>query len=312
MNLKFVTVLMMLLVGAVLATRGTPDPRVSLASMVELWSDALRDTDQIGMKLTSVTDAEEMRIGAELARGAARMGAEDPDATRYVAAVAEPLLPHLRRQGIRYQFHVVDSPQINAFALPGGQIYVDRGLLEFAESEAELAAVLGHEMAHVDLRHCIEHYQYEAKLKKAGVPDLGWLVETVHRLIARGFSPEQELEADAEGERLSIEADYDPKAEAELFTRMKVKLRERSRVQANTPAGEVAQSAEEAIGSYFRTHPPSEERVRRLNDMLARNAGQLAGRTFYVGKQNLRDRVPRSSHEYEGEYEGELRTIPSY
>jgi predicted Zn-dependent protease len=117
---KFGSVLALLVVGAVLATRGTSDPQVSLNSMVELWSDTLRDTDQIGMKLTRVSDAEEMKIGADLARGVADMGPDDADAARYVTGVAQPLVAHLRRPGIRYQFHVIDSPQINAFALPGG------------------------------------------------------------------------------------------------------------------------------------------------------------------------------------------------
>jgi len=299
---RFGLVLSLLVVGAVLATRGTSDPEVSLASVMELWSDTLRDTDQIGMKLTRVSDAEEMKIGADLARGVADMGREDADAGRYVTGVAEPLLPHLRRPGIRYQFHVIDSPQVNAFALPGGQVFVMRGLLEFVESEAELAAVLGHEMSHVDLRHCIEHYQYEAKLTKAGAPELAWMVEMAHRLVMLGFSPQQELEADAQGERLSVESGYDPDAEPALFMRMKTKFHQPSRVQASTPAGEVRQAASEAIGAYFRTHPPSEERVVRLNDMLARHRQELAGRRFYVGKENLRDRVPRSSHEYAGEF----------
>jgi predicted Zn-dependent protease len=201
---KFGSVLALLVVGAVLATRGTSDPQVSLNSMVELWSDTLRDTDQIGMKLTRVSDAEEMKIGADLARGVADMGPDDADAARYVTGVAQPLVAHLRRPGIRYQFHVIDSPQINAFALPGGQIYVMRGLLEFVESEAELAAVLGHEMSHVDLRHAIEHYQYEAKLTKAGAPEVGQIVEMAHRLVMLGFSPQQELEADAQGDESQV------------------------------------------------------------------------------------------------------------
>ncbi len=275
---------------------------MSLSSLVDLWSDALRDTDQIGMKLTRVSDAEEMRIGADLARGVSDFGSEDAAASAYVAGVAQPLLSHLRRQGIHYQFHVIDSPQVNAFALPGGQIFVMRGLLEFVESEAELAAVLGHEMSHVDLRHCIERYQYEAKLKKAGVPELGWLVEAAHRLATFAFLPQQELEADAQGERLSVESGYDPDAAAALFNRMKMHFREPDRAGATTPVGEVVQAAGQAIGSYFRTHPPSEERARRMNDMLARNSAELAGRAFYVGKQNLRERVPKAQHEYPTEF----------
>jgi predicted Zn-dependent protease len=302
MKVRLVVVLAVLVAGAVLATRGTSDPDVSLSSLVALWSDTLRDTDQIGMKVTRVSDAEEMRIGGDLARGVMNMGAEDAAASAYVAGVAQSLLPNLRRHGIRYQFHVIDSPQVNAFALPGGQVFVMRGLLEFVQSEAELAAVLGHEMSHVDLRHSIERYQYEAKFKKAGVPELGWLVEVAHRLITHGFSPEQELEADAQGERLIIEAGYDPDAAAALFVRMQAHFHEPPRVQANTPAGEVAQAAGEAMESYFRTHPPSEERVRKLNDMVARHRGELSRRAFYIGKRNLEERIPKSSRTFPDEY----------
>ena len=205
-------------------------------------------------------------------------------------------------QGSAIRFTRSIHPRSMLSPCRGGQIFVMSGLLEFVESEAELAAVLGHEMSHVDLRHCIEHYQYEAKLSKARAPELGGIVEMAHRLVTAGFSPQQELEADAQGERLSVESGYDPDAEAALFARMKTKFHEPSRVQATTPAGEVTEAAGEAIGSYFRTHPPSEERVARLNDMLARHRRELAGRPFYVGKENLRERVPKSSHEYVGEF----------
>ena len=299
-RIKFLAVLIFLAAGAGLATRGTPDPEVSLNSLIDLWSDTLRDTDQIGMKLTRVSDAEEMQIGAELARG--MMGTEDPAASAYVTKVAEPLLPHLRRRGIRYQFHVINSDQVNAFAIPGGQIFVMRGLLDFADSEAELASVLGHEMSHVDLRHCIERYQYESKLKKAGMPEAGGIVELAHRLATQGFSSQQEAEADGQGERLSIESGYDPDAAVALFLRMKSRLGEPTRDQQTTPAGEVLQSTGELVTAYFRTHPPSEERAKRLADMVARNHRDLAGRSFYVGKENLRERIARANRAYPAEY----------
>lgn len=263
MKIKLLLVLGFLLGSAILvASFGTPDPEVNLNSLVDLWSDTLRDTDQIGMKLTRVNDAEEMKIGSELARGVTGVGSVT-DSER-LTRIGQTIAPHLRRHGIEYQFHVIDLPAMNAFALPGGQIFVLRGLLEFLESDAELAAVLGHEMSHVDLRHCIERYQYETRLKKAGAPELGWLVETAHRFITLGFSPEQELEADAQGQRVSAEAGYARGAEIALFERMKTKLGERARIQSATPAGEVAQATGEAIGSYFQTHPRWEERVRRL------------------------------------------------
>src|SRR5467141_4125007 len=118
-RIRFLFVLALLAAGAVLATRGTADPDVSLSSLVELWSDALRDADQVGMHLTRVTDAEEMRIGAGLARGLTETETENVAETAYVKAVAQPLLAYLRRPGIHYEFHVIESPQINAYALPG-------------------------------------------------------------------------------------------------------------------------------------------------------------------------------------------------
>lgn len=304
-RIRFFIVLGLLAAGAALATRGTADPDVSLSSVVELWSDALRDADQVGMKLTRVRDAEEMKIGSDLARGITET--EDEAATAYVKAVAQPLLAHVRRQGIHYEFHVIESPQINAFALPGGQIFVMRGLLDFVESEAELAAVLGHEISHVDLRHCIERYQYEAKLKKAGVPELGSMVEMAHRLATLGFSPEQELDADALGQALSVEAGYNPDAAADLFKRMQAKFHEPARTQATTPAGELAQAAGGAIGTYFRTHPPSEDRARRLTDMAAKYHN---GDSYYIGKQNLHERIARSSHAYPDEFHRLYPTEP--
>jgi predicted Zn-dependent protease len=301
-KIRLFLVLGLLIVGGALATRGTSDPTVSLDSLGELWSDTLRDTDQIGMKITRVNDTDEMKIGTELARTFPESDAQNHAAQVYIGAVGETVAQRVRRHGIRYQFHLVDSPAINAFALPGGQIFVTSGMLNFVESEAELAAVLGHEVSHVDLRHCIERYQYEIKLKKAGMPEAGWMVELAHHLATFSFAPYQELEADAQGERLSIEAGYDPDAAAALFVRMKAHFGEPSRSQATTPAGEVAQSLGEAMEAYFRSHPPTEERARKLEDLVARHRADLKGLSFYVGKENLHNQVQRSRHEYPNEF----------
>src|SRR3974377_1711106 len=100
---RFFLVLALLLAGAALATRGTPDHVVSLESLSQMWSDTLRDTDQIGMKVTRVSDAEEMRIGAELARGVADFGPEDPVAQNYVDAVGQIVAQHVSRHGMHYR-----------------------------------------------------------------------------------------------------------------------------------------------------------------------------------------------------------------
>jgi predicted Zn-dependent protease len=299
---RFYLVLASLIAGAALATRGTPDPVVSLESLTELWSDTLRDTDQIGMKVTRVSDADEMRIGAELARGAAEFGPVD-DPQDYVNAVGKIVAQHVSRHGIHYQFRVINSAAINAFALPGGQIFVTIGTLNFIQSEAELAAILGHEIAHVDLRHCIERYQYEAKLTKSGLKQVGQMVEIAHHLATFSFAQYQESDADAQSERMSIESGYDPTAAAGLLRRMQAHFGERARSPATTPSGEVAQSVDDTLASFFRTHPRSEERTRALDAIVAMQRSSLRGKPPYVGWRNLAERVPRSIREYPAEYQ---------
>ncbi|HLX44129.1 MAG TPA: M48 family metalloprotease, partial [Bryobacteraceae bacterium] len=244
---------------------------------------------------------KEMQLGSEIAGQIKSWGAEDPEASKYVTAVGEQLLPNLNRKAIHYQFHVIQSPEINAFAIPGGHIYVLTGLLDFLHSEAELASILGHEMSHVDLRHCIERYQYELALKKVGARDAGAIVGIAHQFASLGYAQYQELEADASGERLAVEAGYDPDGASAVFHRMKIRFGEQHARPAETPLGEVGQAVGGALGAYFQTHPPSEERARQLSEMVAKNHSTLASRTFYRGVRNYKEKIPRSARQFPAE-----------
>jgi beta-barrel assembly-enhancing protease len=298
-KIRFTAVFSLLITGVILAAIKSTEGRVNLSSILSLWSDTARDTDQIGMRLTRLSDAEEMRIGADLVPSMLTGLHEIPADSAYITEVAQSVLPYVQRHGIHYHFRVIQSDQINAFAIPGGEVFVTSGLLGFVESEAALAAILGHEISHVDLRHCVERYQYEYRLKKAGAPEIGWMVEMAHRLATMGFASYQESEADDRGQRLAIEATYDPNAAATLFNRMREYFREPSPPRATTPDQELQQAADDAIGSYFRTHPPSAERARQMNEAVARL--NLKGRSFYVGRENVRRRVARSRRQFPGE-----------
>lgn len=282
--------------GAVVSV-GRLDSGVSLESTRAIWADVVHDVDEFGLQVTRVSSAKEMQLGEEIAAQVTGWAAEDPAAEKYVDAVAESLLPGVHRKEIHYHVHVIRSPEVNAFALPGGQIYVCTGLLDFLQSEAELAAILGHEISHVDLRHAIERYQYQLQLRKLGAPGAGQLVEIAHSVVVMGYTQNQELEADASGERLSIQAGYDPDAAVAVFQRMQTRFGGATRVPAKTPLGEAGGAVADLIGSYFRTHPRSEERARQLSDMLARNHSELAGRIVYRGVGNYQSKVPRVTEE---------------
>jgi predicted Zn-dependent protease len=233
---------------------------VGLGSLRQLWSDALRDADRPALTVTRLSDEREMQLGAQLANEMLAQFPDDPAGAARVNAVGSRMLPYLHRKRIAYHFHVIQDGAINACAFPGGQIVVTTGMLAFVQSDSELAEVVGHEMAHVDLRHAVERSQYQYRL--------GDLIGAVHQLLTMPYAADQELDADAEGMRLAIAAGYDPKAGPQLFARMQQQLHEPAPAQADTPAGEVIYSLGDALVAYFRTHPPSEERARRLKQLV--------------------------------------------
>jgi len=297
----FLATLGVLLAGGTAGAFGEPERRVDFSAMLETWADVLRDADQFGFRLTRVSDREEMVLGRELAGRIGGWWREDPGWTRYIEAVGASLVPRVHRPGIEYTFHAVEAGGINAFALPGGQIFLFTGMLGFLRTEAELATILGHEMAHVDLRHCIERYQYELTLRKVGAGQLGQAAEIARRLLTVGYRQYQELEADAQGVRMTAEAGYDPAAGVVVFRRLAQRTGERPVPRPRTPVEEAGQAVARAMGSYFRSHPPSSERSRRLEGLVARARRQAGARPLYEGTENYRRRVPRSRQEFPGE-----------
>jgi predicted Zn-dependent protease len=274
--------LLVLLACGVVVMLGNVDESVGLSSVTELWADALRDADQVGMKLTRVSAQDEMKLGRELA-AKMRCGSEHPEWTAYVTEIGSKLLPHVDRKKIGYTFHAVENSQIQAFALPGGQIYITTGMLEFLQSEAELASVLGHEISHVDLRHCIERFQAQLAMRKVGMEEIGILAEIAHGLIVAGYDQSQELEADAHGLGLSFEAGFNLAAAIMVFSRLKAELGETENSRADNPVDELAGAVEGAIGSYFQTHPSSEARMRRLMELARQYERRRDGDAGHVG-----------------------------
>ena len=293
-----ILMLLLLAAGGALVSLGNIDRNTDLSAVLELWGDALRDGDKLTLEATRVSDSREMRFGAELR---AQLPPDDPAWTPYVNAVGQALVPNVRRRGIAYRFHAIDDPQLNAFAVPGGHIFVLTGMLQFLHSEAELAAILGHEIAHVDQRHSIAKYQYELAARKVRLEGIGRLADRARLPFTIAYSKNEELEADAQGARLSAQAGYDPAAMPALFGRMQQALGEPVRDRARTPQAELARTLAEGLADYFHSHPTSQERRARLDDFLAANRLLLQGRTYYVGVSNYSRKIPRTQQEFAGE-----------
>lgn len=153
----------------------------------------------------------------------------DPALAAYVSGIGNKLAIVSDRPGLNYTFTVLDSPIVNAFALPGGYVYVSRGLLALADNEAELAGVIGHEIGHVTARHSAERYSRSvvtglgAGLLGAviGEPGVADMLNLGAGLYLRGYSRSQELEADQLGLQYMMADGYDPNAMASFLDRLR-------------------------------------------------------------------------------------------
>src|SRR5579872_6895422 len=155
------------------------DVPASPAAVLYLVADTEQELTRMPVNFTHISDEEEIRIGNELAK---MYGSPDEDKNRaevgvverYLTQVGGVLAAHAHRK-LPYRFHYVPNENmINAFALPGGHVYVGAGLLELMDSEDELAAVLGHEIEHIDHYHCAERAQQEEALRRIPLGGL-WL-----------------------------------------------------------------------------------------------------------------------------------------
>ena len=146
---------------------------------------------------------------------------ETPELQTYVNQVGQKLAAQSHRPGLSYHFTVLDSPAVNAFALPGGYIYVTRGILAYLNSEAELAAVLGHEIGHVTARHGVRQYTAATATGFVGAiigvaTGIGATQDLFNNVfgnaILSGYGRDHELESDRLGAEYLARAGYDPQA----------------------------------------------------------------------------------------------------
>lgn len=222
-----------------------------------------------GLNLVLMSERREKAIGLEEHEKVLASMAifEDEELLAYVEEVGNRVARVSHRPNLEYQFTIIDSPEINAFALPGGYVYVNRGLLTFLNSEAELAAVLGHEIGHITARHAVQQQAQGALAKTAatvggfvtavatGSGYVGSQISEVASIWAQtglsGFGREHELEADSLGAGYLVEAGYDPTAMIRVITTLK-NQEDFNRKVSNNGGG---------YHGLFATHPRNDTRL---------------------------------------------------
>ena len=244
---------------------------VSANAVVNVAADLQRDVTRVPMQITRLSDADEVRIGDELAQryglSTAPRTPETTAAQDYITRVGARIAAHARRKLV-FHFYLDPNPDlINASALPGGHVVVGLGLINQMKSEDELAFVLAHEIEHIDHYHAVERVQIEAQLHKVSLDAFPALAQIPLALWQAGYSKDEEFEADREGLLLAASAGYSPRGAIDLLTRF-VQLDREYVIHADTPTGELSQLAIEGLMGYFRSHPLASERLARVNALV--------------------------------------------
>jgi predicted Zn-dependent protease len=270
-------------------------------------------------KMSGSTE-KEVRLGRELAAEVDRQAKfiDDPIITEYVNRVGQNIVLHSDAK-VPFTIKVIDSDEVNAFALPGGFFYVNKGLLLAADNEAELAGVMAHEIAHVCARHAVEN-QTKATLLEylaiggsiflGGIPGLIYQNTANFGLLGAfmKFSRSAESEADKLGIQYMYAAGYDPGAMATMFEKLEAKNKKKpgfiSRAFASHPAPPERRATALALAARFPEHEEyiisssefqrAKGRLLRLSNARATTAGGVlpSGDDGAPGRPTLKRRQP--------------------
>lgn len=241
-------------------------------------------------ELMLLGESEEIAMGRQTAAAVVKEYGVYPDEAlqRYVAGIARPMAGSSHRPGLPWQFQVMDSPVVNAFAAPGGQIFVTRGLLAAVNDEAELAGVLAHEIGHVTARHSARNYsqsllaglgvQISTALAGSYGSAVGQLLETGTGLLFLKYSRDDERQADALGVEYAYKAGYDTNRMADFFTTLQ---------RQEQLSGQRA----DGIPEWFSTHPSPVDREATVRSLTGQWRSRLPHSALRVGRDEYLARI---------------------
>ncbi|GMG87167.1 M48 family metalloprotease [Biformimicrobium ophioploci] len=241
--------------------------------------------------LVLMSESKELEIGKEMHEKILESTPiyRDPVLNAYVDHVGQKVAVASDRPELKYTFTIIDSQDINAFALPGGYIYINRGLLTYLHSEAEMAAVLAHEVGHITARHAVRQKTAAAGASVLSVMSVlatgSGMVGDVTKLwstaAVKGYGRDMELEADRFGAQYLFNAGYDPEAMINVIALLKDQetfARRRARIEGKK---------QQTYHGVFATHPRNDLRLQEV----VRAAGDLPEESKIVKVENYREKT---------------------
>src|SRR5688572_13385198 len=239
----------------------------------------------------AISTQQEVQLGTDYAQqiNAQLPIVKDPEIVRYINVLGDSIAKLADDRSLDWQFFVVNAPEVNAFAVPGGYVYINRGLIERTQRLDQLAGVLGHEIAHITRRHSVQQMEKQQGAN-VGVTLACVLTSVCNNQAAAAaidlgggalfakFSRDDEADADTEGVKNVVRAGVDPRGIPDMF---RILLNERARSPSS-------------VSSWFATHPLEEDRIRETQAQIAKiNPAILNGltrdsRAFQTFKQRVR------------------------
>jgi predicted Zn-dependent protease len=219
----------------------------------------------------------------------------NPAVQSYVNTLGQRLAAQSHRKQLQWHFTVLDTPTINAFALPGGYVYVTRGIMAYMDSEADLAGVVGHEIGHVTARHGAQRATSQqnaglgvlaatvlgAVLESQGISGAGKMAGQVSQSVAAGYvasyGRDQELQADALGAEYLARNTFDPRNMIDVIR----VLKDQERFAADVARAEGRSPP--AQGDWLSSHPSNDQRLNAITQVASQHKGNYTdeGRTHY-------------------------------
>jgi predicted Zn-dependent protease len=234
------------------------------AGLLAGWMGCARNPVTGKSELSLVSEAQEIQMGKQAAQDVAQsIGLyNDAKSQAYVADLGKRMAANSERPNLPWEFHVVDDASVNAFALPGGFIYVTRGLMTSINNEAELATVLGHEIGHVTNRHSVQQIS-KAQLAQLGlgigsilssdIARFGQLASAGLSILFLKYSRDAENQADQAGFRYALGQNYDVREMTEVFETL-------NRISQESGGGKLPE--------WLATHPNPEHRIEHIESFL--------------------------------------------
>jgi len=215
---------------------------------------------KILVNFTMLSDQDEMSFGDKLAEDFNKDVVLSDRGISRIEKIGNKLIANVDRKAIQYKFRVIETDEINAFAIAGGNVYVTTALLDFIENDDELAFVIGHEIGHVDRKHSALMIQTLALAYTLGGDDAEMMASMAYKILSTPFTKYQEFDADQAGAYFSYSAGYDPNQAIKFFNKLSAKMEEEQQRQSSNN-----------IDYIMRSHPWSKERAERIKNYIETN-----------------------------------------